>query len=142
MDPAFFKNRSLNAGGSPLGCLAFLPRVFVVAQRLGYVLAVHGSMTRDCDFVACPWVEDAVPAHELVEAIRAACGGVIANDGAADALDYTRRNPEPKPHGRLAWVIQLGGEQRIDLSVMPRAASSLQYPDFTASNLALLDPPA
>lgn len=38
------------------------------ARSMGYALAVHGSMARDLDLVAVPWVEGAVDPIELVEA--------------------------------------------------------------------------
>lgn len=96
----------------PFGALAFLPGVVKVAREHGYALTVHGSLARDFDFVAIPWTEDACPAEELAEAIRARVGGIP--DG---------KEPEPvhKPHGRLAWKFHLGGGPYIDLSVTPRS---------------------
>lgn len=106
-------------GACPVGFLAFLPRVIAAAHKMGYAIAVHGSMKRDLDLIACPWVTKAATAEELVEAIREAVGGFMLNDG-TDPNDYTRRNPQPMAHGRLAWSIHLGGGPYIDLSVMPR----------------------
>lgn len=114
---------------SPVACLAFLPSIIAIAREKGYALAVHGSLARDYDFIAVPWAFAAVPAEELVEAIRARVGGKICNVPEADPFDFTRRNPEPKPHGRLAWSIHLGGAPYIDLSVMPRGDP---LPDFSA----------
>lgn len=87
------------------------------ARSLGYAIAIHGSMARDLDLIAVPWVEEAADAEALVEAIRAAVGGVVTN-----------RNPEKKPHGRIAWTIILGGGPFIDLSVMPLARAALETP--------------
>lgn len=106
----------------PFAALAFLPRIVAIARDHGYALTVHGSLARDFDFVAVPWVADAKPAAELVEAIRESVGGFILNDPTAKPGDYVRKNPEPKPHGRLAWSIHLGSGPYIDLSVMPRQA--------------------
>lgn len=95
-------------------------------RQLGYALAEHGSMRRDIDLVAIPWTHDAVPALVLVRELQATVrlwnGGiaVIVNDIAAAPTDFTRRSPQPKPHGRLAWSIHLGGGPYLDLSVMPR----------------------
>ena len=33
-----------------------LPRLELLAWQFGYALARHGSMTRDCDLVAVPWI--------------------------------------------------------------------------------------
>ena len=96
-------------GATPFGALAFLPGIVKVAKDRGYALTVHGSLARDFDFVAIPWTEEACPAEELAEAIRARCGGIV--------VDLT--NPCPKPHGRLAWKFHLGGGPYVDLSVMP-----------------------
>ena len=38
------------------------------ARELGYNLVLHGSLARDIDLIAIPWVESAVPAEQLVEA--------------------------------------------------------------------------
>lgn len=96
-----------------------------VARRHGYALTVHGTLARDIDLVAVPWVMTVSPARDLAEAIRAemeAITGLRAfwiDDEKADPYDYTRRNPEPKPHGRLAWSIYLGGAPAyVDLSIM------------------------
>lgn len=106
---------------SPAAAFAFLvPLLTRVARENGYALTLHGSMTRDLDLVAIPWVTDASAPEELVEALKEACGGFVINDESADPYDYTRRNPEPKPHGRLAWSIHLPRMTYIDLSVMPR----------------------
>ena len=87
------------------------PHISDVAIEHGYALSVHGSMRRDFDLIAVPWVEEASDTLTLVEAIRKKCNGYIDNKS-----DY----PARKPHGRWAWVIHLGGGCYIDLSVLPR----------------------
>lgn len=106
---------------------AVLPPLRAVAKAKGYALATHGSMARDIDLVAVPWREhDVAPAFDLVEAIRAEAERVTGhtvvwfNDERANPYDYTRRQPEPKPHGRLGWSIHITGTRcYLDLSVMP-----------------------
>ena len=99
----------------PFGALAFLAGLVKVARAKGYALSVHGSLTRDFDFIAVPWVEEAVEPRELLEAIRAKCGGII-----------TEPEGEAKPHGRHGWQIHLGAGPYIDLSII----SPLRfYPD-------------
>lgn len=95
----------------PLCYVALLPRLIEVAKGLGYSLCVHGSLVRDFDLVAVPWVEDAADPAELVAAIAQTCGGVFVDNG---------EKPTQKPHGRLAWTIHTGAEMYVDLSVMPR----------------------
>lgn len=98
----------------PAGFFAMTYRGLVrVARDHGYALAMHGSLCRDFDLIAVPWVISASDATKLVEAIREyVCGEIVH-------FDHLPKNPEEKPHGRLAWAIQLGGGLYIDISVMP-----------------------
>ncbi len=94
------------------------------AYELGYALCHHGTLKRDIDLVAVPWIREAADPQTLAEALRHVARGVI---GKADMKwDETRqefwRNGRPGdlPHGRLSWLIFLGGPHYIDLAVMPR----------------------
>lgn len=78
-----------------------------LCRKLGYCVAVHGSLNYDLDLVAIPWVEDAVSDEELIQAICDFIGGSCADQGS------------DKPHGRRAYIISFGGGPHIDLSVMP-----------------------
>jgi len=89
-----------------------LPIIEKVAHERGYAIAVHGSVERDLDLVAIPWVDGAYSSKDLVEAIRIAINGVI------------EENPILKPQGRTAWSIQIGGDLYIDLSVIDRKVLS------------------
>lgn len=87
-----------------------------VAFKHGYVLAVHGSLARDLDLVAVPWIEEASSADEVADAIRRAAGAEFATTTTGDP------QPEgPQAHGRRSWAITLPRHATyIDLSVMPR----------------------
>lgn len=96
--------------------LNLLPVIREAAANCHYAIGLHGSMERDLDLIAVPWLPEATPAGVLVEKIREAVGGYWnENAGRNAAL------PTEKPHGRLAWSITLGGGAYIDLSVMPLA---------------------
>lgn len=83
-----------------------------VARDRGYALGLHGSMQRDLDVIAVPWVDQAAAPEDLVAALVEEVEGFVI-DGA---------DPVLKPHGRLSWVIHLGFRGcYIDLSIMPRA---------------------
>lgn len=88
------------------------------ARELGYNLVLHGSLARDIDLVAVPWVAEAVPAEQLVEELRL----LIAQHN-TDGTPGTVLNggPSSKPHGRRAWSIDIGTTY-LDLSVLPLAA--------------------
>jgi hypothetical protein len=95
-----------------------VPAMREKARRLGYALAIHGSLGYDIDIIAAPWRDDCVcPAIELMEAMRVVCES-ITGMGFLNPKDATK-----KPHGRLAWSIHVGGGPYVDLSVMPRVES-------------------
>ena len=94
-----------------------LPIIREVAKSHGYAIAFHGSGIRDFDLVAVPWIDPISDAATLVEAIRVAVDGVILPYDNTDKPQSEWRNPAVRPHGRLAWSIQIGGDRYIDLSV-------------------------
>lgn len=91
------------------------------ARACGYCLVTHGSLERDVDLLAVPWVDDAVDAFSLVKAVQAAVSAEIGKC-------YRNHAPALKPHGRLAWIMYFqgaistptGAYPFIDLSVAPR----------------------
>lgn len=92
---------------------AFLyPLMCEAARECGYALALHGTMARDLDVVAIPWVEDAQEPDDVLVAIMRKIDGYV--------IGSSRENPTQKPHGRIAWSIHIDGGVFIDLSVMPR----------------------
>ena len=104
---------------------ALYQQLALVARDHGYALTIHGSMTRDFDLVAVPWVETASDDLMLITAIKKLCGGVFHAEG-WDDLDPTG-NPTKKPHGRKSWSIHLTNDGMygpyLDISVMPRASA-------------------
>ncbi len=95
--------------------LKLLPAIREAAAKWNYAIGLHGSMTRDFDLIAVPWLTEAGSAAQVVEEIRAAVSGHIAERSDGEPW------PRKKPHGRLAWSIQVGGGGAyLDLSVMPR----------------------
>jgi hypothetical protein len=99
------------------------PRMAERARSLGYALAVHGSLGRDYDLIAVPWIEEAQPAEALVDALAEACDGWSPEWAKAEDEPEPVKMPRPRPHGRRAWLIYFkGASDYVDLSVMPRAA--------------------
>lgn len=39
------------------------------AREMGYNLVLHGSLNRDCDLIAIPWVDKPQPHFELIKAL-------------------------------------------------------------------------
>ncbi len=90
------------------------PAMCEIARSKGYALALHGTMQRDFDLIAVPWVDEAVDAPELVAALEQVAGGYVF------AHPTLGREPTPKPHGRMSWVLILDNGAFIDLGVMPK----------------------
>lgn len=94
--------------------LKLLPQIRETARACGYAVGLHGSLERDCDLILVPWTNQPQSAEEVIEAVRAAVHGYISQP------QDEPRFPRQKPHGRLAWSIQLGAGAYLDVSVMPR----------------------
>jgi hypothetical protein len=101
--------------------VALYPMLVAIAKRHGYALAVHGSVTRDFDLVAIPWIEEASEPMKLMKAIKRATRAVIHHDEMDSLVNW---KPTEKPHGRLAFSLHVtnhgmyGGY--LDISVMPK----------------------
>ena len=88
-----------------------------VARSFGYTLAVHGSLSKDFDLIAVPWVEGAASPEAVIAEIEdqfalKATGGLVL-----------------KPHGRLCQtMVFAGGDTFLDLSFMPRGGAAAGDP--------------
>ena len=87
--------------------------IWSVACEHGYAIGLHGSMVRDCDLIAVPWVDKPASHETLVEAL---CDALNARQiGATEA----------KTVGRIALTLQVDGYVKpIDLSIMLSQASA------------------
>lgn len=102
--------------------VALYPMLQQIAKRHGYALAVHGSLHKDLDLVAVPWVEEASAPLTLIRALKKATRTVTHHEnGDKHAKDC---RPTEKPHGRIAYSLHVtnygmyGGY--LDISVMPK----------------------
>lgn len=102
------------------------------ARALGYALAIHGTIVRDMDLIAVPWVETAATPEELYAALKEYLGALswtelireqlpedAANRVILAAVDRGEAGWEVKPHGRLARNLYLLYGVKVDLSVIP-----------------------
>lgn len=87
-----------------------IPYITRIARRHGYAIGVHGSMGRDLDLIAVPWVVDANEPEALIEEIARLTDGRIVQ----------QKPGEVRPHGRRSWNIVFDGAWHfLDISVMP-----------------------
>jgi hypothetical protein len=91
-----------------------MPDLRLAARGCGYALATHGSLARDIDMVAFPWVDDADEPELLVSRLIGVLSGKVGR-----AIEIGGRGV--KPHGRQAYTIIASGAAmpEIDLSIMP-----------------------
>ena len=92
-----------------------LPKIREAAEECGYAIGLHGSMRRDLDLIAVPWVATHSNKDHLARAIQIAACGISSSS-------YTW---ETKPCGRVAasfpvcWTAHgIPSNGHIDLSVM------------------------
>jgi len=100
------------------------------ARELGYALAVHGTLKRDIDLIACPWTHEAEHPFILARELRKVAEAVVgyAQPALHERSDWHEMGMpgSTKPHGRLCWTFLLKRNlpshkcPYIDLSVMPR----------------------
>lgn len=97
---------------------ALYPLLAEKVRPLGYALAIHGSMARDMDLVAVPWVRKPERPERVFEAIKEAV------DGVSDFDNVPGIEVSPGRRGWLIWFRDAGGEAladrhpNIDLSVI------------------------
>jgi hypothetical protein len=89
------------------------------ARSLGYCLAVHGTLRRDIDLLAVPWVADAAPAKKLAAALFRIIDRIVGLKGLKlqRTIQANRLYAAKRPHGRLAWAYRLQRRDwaRLDL---------------------------
>lgn len=73
----------------------------VIAKDHGFNLVLHGSMARDLDLIAIPWIDDPSPTIDLIKSIADYIGGEILK-AEENTLHYKNL-----PGGRTAYVINL-----------------------------------
>lgn len=108
-------------GGRPPGRAAFYaclyPMLVEVGREHGYAVALHGSLARDLDLIATPWVENYSAPDDFVKDVAKRVGAIAGDDLVVVWPNDPRS--KPKPHGRLVYTVVLEGGAFIDLSVIP-----------------------
>lgn len=90
---------------------AMYPEIAAIGRKHGYAVAVHGSLARDLDLIAIPWVDECGDPQDVIdEILRAYAVELIGDVG-------------QKPHGRIAFTLSCGwGHCAIDMQFMPKTA--------------------
>lgn len=93
----------------PVYAAAMYPDLARIFVDHGYALAAHGSLARDFDLIAIPWVDKPSTHDVVIDAILSKFAIEIIGE------------PTCKPHGRVSHSLSVGfGCCQVDLSFMPR----------------------
>lgn len=93
---------------APIYAAALYPQLARIFVDNGYALAVHGSLARDFDLIAVPWVD------------KPSSPKVILNIITKKFWIRLIGRDTKKKHGRVAYTISVGhGDCAIDLSFLP-----------------------
>lgn len=83
------------------------------AMDCGWALGLHGSLNSDLDIMAMPWIENAVPADDMIDNL-AACFG-FSEYWIKNQLMVDRSS---KPNGRVVYTIPIYGDFYLDINVI------------------------
>lgn len=94
---------------APVYAAALYPELAALCVKHGYALAVHGSLARDFDLIAVPWVKTPSEPQAVLDEIQSRFNVKLVGEVGA------------KPHGRVAYSLSIGfGWCQLDFSFMPR----------------------
>ncbi len=95
------------------------PDLANIAKSHGYALAVHGSVNRDFDLIAVPWVEEPAPPQMLIDEI---CKQFDIKQNEKPTLHH---------HDRMVYTLLVAhfGECFLDFSFI--GISKHWFPEYT-----------
>lgn len=86
---------------------AIYPELALLFREHGYALAIHGSLSRDFDLIAVPWVASPTTPEFVVKDVTNTFDIILIGEGTK------------KLHNRTAYTISIGhGHCALDLSFM------------------------
>jgi hypothetical protein len=95
----------------------------IIAKNYGYNLVVHGSMNRDMDLIAIPWIKDVGNVDEMIKE--------FAEYLDAEIMPLTETEKKCFPHGRESRILNMmrsftpfgnyteDKQYYVDISIMP-----------------------
>lgn len=107
---------------------ALYPALAEICREFGYALAVHGSVSRDFDLVAVPWINPTKGTPE----------DVVAKMCSTFAMTKVPGDPVIMNHGRICYNIALMGEFFFDLSFIPTDSATVKLREALNQAIELL----
>lgn len=84
----------------------YFEQIKEIGLDFGYNIVLHGSMNRDLDLIAIPWVETTGDVEKMIDLVAELIGGVIMMVGrTVDNPDGNRYSVTH--HGRRQYVINI-----------------------------------
>lgn len=71
----------------------------IIAKKYGYNLVIHGSMNRDMDLIAIPWIEELGDVDEMINEFA------VFLD--AQKMKMSDEQKYCFPHGRYSYVLEM-----------------------------------
>lgn len=102
------KAEDIKPNNGPVYAAAMYPELAKIFIDHGYALAVHGSLARDLDLIAIPWIDNPKTPDEIIQAILKEFAVTLVNKATKH------------PHGRIVYTLSIGwGNCFMDLGFMP-----------------------
>ncbi len=92
------------ANRAPMYAACVYPDLAEITRKHGYALAVHGSLARDFDLIAIPWIETPSSHSEVIAA--------ITQEFAVTLIEETPKRKGCRDVYTLSWM----GEAYMDFS--------------------------
>lgn len=115
----------------------YFETIKAIGLKYGYNIVLHGSMNRDLDLVAIPWIEELGDKDAMIDEITKFIGGALLMQERS-VYDTEGKRFGLKPHGRMAYIININrnieykydgiqaemkdyacAEYYIDISILP-----------------------
>lgn len=80
------------------------------AMDKGWALALHGSLAKDMDIMAMPWVEGAQSVDEMILAIK----------GCFCESQLMEIQMGPMPNGRVVYTLSIWADFYLDINIIKR----------------------
>jgi len=83
------------------------------AMDCGWALGLHGSLSKDMDIMAMPWVEGAKPVEEMIKALS----------GCFTESRFAEQHLVPKtgkPNGRVVYTMSIWADFYLDINIISR----------------------
>lgn len=97
-----------------------------IGLKYGYNIVLHGSLNRDLDLIAIPWVSDIGDQDEMIDEMIGVMGGhIMMTNRTVDNPDGYRYNTTH--HGRMQYVININRDIAFKFNGI--RTEIVEYPD-------------